>query len=196
MSVILKKLALSLFTDRKVLKTIGGIVLGIFVMIAMPIAAVTAVFSGDIKLDLEELKARVEAEIPDHALAGSRVLSEKLDEISEAMTQAGLAEYASSAQNISVVFLSDHMTESDFAIRLAGCYQKGQTNESFLSVLNETFGTSISVDELFTVAGDQTIETEAQTEEETEDSEESAPTVNESKPAIEKENEEKMEMIE
>ena len=138
----------------------------------------------------------MEAEIPDHALAGSRVLSEKLDEISEAMTQAGLAEYASSAQNISIVFLSDHMTESDFAIRLAGCYQKGQTNESFLSVLNETFGTSISVDDLFTVAGDQTIETEAQTEEETEDSEESAPTVNESKPAIEKENEEKMEMIE
>ena len=196
MSVILKKLALSLFTDRKVLKTVGGIILGILVMIAMPIAAVTAVFSGDIKLDLEELKARVEAEIPDHALAGSRVLSEKLDEISEAMTKAGLSEYASSAQNISIVFLSDHMTESDFAIRLAGCYQKGQTNESFLSVLNETFGTSISVDELFTVAGDQTIETEAQTEEETEDSEESAPTVNESKPAIEKENEEKMEMIE
>ena len=157
MSVILKKLALSLFTDRKALKTIGGIVLGIFVMIAMPIAAVTAVFSGDIKLDLEELKARVEAEIPDHALDGSRVLSEKLDEISEAMTKAGLSEYASSAQNISVVFLSDHMTESDFALRLAGCYQKGQTNESFLSVLNETFGTSISVDELFTVAGDQTI---------------------------------------
>ena len=196
MIVILKKLALSLFTDRKALKTVGGIILGILVMIAMPIAAVTAVFSGDIKLDLEELKARVEAEIPDHALAGSRVLSEKLDEISEAMTQAGLAEYTSSAQNISIVFLSDHMTESDFAIRLAGCYQKGQTNESFLSVLNETFGTSISVDELFTVAGDQTIETEAQTEEETEDSEESAPTVNESKPAIEKENEEKMEMIE
>jgi septal ring-binding cell division protein DamX len=196
MSVILKKLALSLFTDRKVLKTVGGIILGILVMIAMPIAAVTAVFSGDIKLDLEELKARVEAEIPDHALDGSRVLSEKLDEISEAMTQAGLAEYASSAQNISIVFLSDHMTESDFAIRLAGCYQKGQTNESFLSVLNETFGMAISAEDLLNVAGDQTVETEEQTEEETEDSKESAPTVNESKPVIEKENEEKMEMIE
>ena len=196
MSVILKKLALSLFTDRKALKTIGGILLGLLVMIAMPIAAVTALFRGEIKLDPEELKQRVEAEIPDHALAGSRELSEKLDEISEVMAQSGVSEYTSSAQNISIVFLSDHMMENDFALRLAGCYQKGQTNESFLSVLNETFGTAVNVDDLFTVAGDQTIETEAQTEEATENSEESEAEVDETKPVIEKENEEKLEMIE
>lgn len=164
MSAVLRKLAVSLLTDKKVLKTIGGIILGIMVMIAMPIAAVMALFSSDIQLDMDELRQQVEAEISGEDLAGSRVLSEKLSEIEAAMMAAGFAEYAQSAQNFSIVFLSDRMNDVGFAEKLAGCYREGQTNESLLSVINAAFGTAVSLEELLSVSGDQTIETEAETE--------------------------------
>lgn len=164
MSAVLKKLAVSLLTDKKVLKTIGGIIFGIMVMIAMPIAAVMALFSGDIALDMDELRQQVEAELSDEELAGSKVLSEKLNEIETAMTAAGFAEYAWPAQNLSIVFLSDRMNDAGFAAMLAGCYREGQTNESLLSVINSTFGTAVDLNDLLSVAGDQTIETEAETE--------------------------------
>lgn len=163
MSAVLKKLAVSLLTDKKVLKTIGGIILGIMVMIAMPIAAVIALFRSDIQLDMDELRQQVEAELSGEDLAGSTVLMEKLSEIEAAMTAAGFAEYAESAKNVSIVFLSSQMNDAGFATKLAGCYQEGQTNESLLSVINAAFGTAVTLDDLMAVAGDQTIETEAET---------------------------------
>ena len=164
MSAVLKKLALSLLTDKKVLKTIGGIILGLMVMIAMPIAAVMALFNGDLSLDMDELRQQVEAEISGEDLAGSRVLSEKLSEIETAMIAAGFAEYAESAKNVSIVFLADQMNDAGFATKLAGCYREGQTNESLLSAINAAFGTAVEVNDLLSVAGDQTIETEAEEE--------------------------------
>ena len=41
----LKKIAVSSLTNPKVLKTVGGIVLGVIVLIIMPIAAVVSVFN-------------------------------------------------------------------------------------------------------------------------------------------------------
>ena len=47
----LKKIAVALFTNPKVLKTVLGIVLGIVIALITPILAVIAVFNGGIKLD-------------------------------------------------------------------------------------------------------------------------------------------------
>ena len=51
----LKKMAVALFTNPKVLKTVLGIVLGIVIALITPILAVIAVFNGGIKLDTEKL---------------------------------------------------------------------------------------------------------------------------------------------
>ena len=78
------------------------------------------------------------------------------------------------------------MEEEGFAEMLAGCFQSGQTNESFLAVVNEAFGAEITLEEINAVAGDLAIEpetgeadtskdetrTETGTEEMTEESEE------------------------
>lgn len=186
MSVIIKKLLLAVLTDKKALKRIGGIMLGIAVLIMMPIGALTALLSGGIALDPDELKQEVEAQMSGENMAGGERLSEKLSEISEAMEAAGFAEFVKPAQNISVVFLSDRMEEEGFAEMLAGCFQSGQTNESFLAVVNVAFGAEITLDEINAVAGDLAIEpetgeadtskdetrTETGTEEMTEESEE------------------------
>ena len=186
MSVIIKKLLLAVLTDKKALKRIGGIMLGIVVLIMMPIGALTALLSGGIALDPGELKQEVEAQMSGENMADGELLSEKLSEISEAMEAAGFAEFVKPAQNISVVFLSDRMEEEGFTEMLAGCFQSGQTTESFLTVVNVTFGVEIAQEELTAVAGDLAIEpengeadtskdetrTETGTEEMTEESEE------------------------
>lgn len=51
----LKKVAVALLTDKRVLKTLGGIVLGILIIIIMPVVAVISVFSGNIELDTNAL---------------------------------------------------------------------------------------------------------------------------------------------
>ena len=160
MSVIIKKLLLAVFTDKKALKTVGGILLGIVVLIMMPIGALTALLSGGITIDPGELKQEVEAQMSGENMADGELLSEKLSEISEAMEAAGFAEYVKPAQNIAVVFLSDRLETDGFAETLAGCFQSGQTNESFLAVVNVTFGVEIPPEELTQVTGDLTIESD------------------------------------
>lgn len=186
MSTIIKKLLLAVLTDKKALKTIGGILLGIVVLIMMPIGALMALISGGITIDPEVLKQEVEAQMSGENLAGGEILSGKLAKISEAMEAAGFAEFIKPAQNIAVVFLSDRMEDDGFAEMLAGCFQSGQTNESFLAVVNVAFGAEISLEEINAVAGDLAIEpetgeadtskdetrTETGTEEMTEESEE------------------------
>ena len=51
----LKKIAVAILTNPKVLKTIGGIVLGILIIIIMPIVAVVSIFSGDVDIDYGRL---------------------------------------------------------------------------------------------------------------------------------------------
>lgn len=55
----LKKIAVALFTNPKVLKTVLGIVLGIVIALITPILAVIAVFNGGIKLDTEKLQQMI-----------------------------------------------------------------------------------------------------------------------------------------
>lgn len=52
----LKKIAVSLLTDKKVIKTIGGIIIGIIIIVVMPIIAVVSVFNGSMDIDTDKLK--------------------------------------------------------------------------------------------------------------------------------------------
>jgi len=47
----LKKIAVALLTNPKVLKTVLGIVLGIIIIIIMPIVAIVSIFNGSIEID-------------------------------------------------------------------------------------------------------------------------------------------------
>ena len=77
----LKKLAVYIGTDKKALKTVAGIVLGVVLLLVLPIAAVLGIFSGEVKIDtdrLQELIAKQQA-------TGEAVMAE----IEEQMTAAG-----------------------------------------------------------------------------------------------------------
>lgn len=52
----LKKAAVYIPTDKKALKTVLGIVLGVIIIIIMPILAVLGIFNGNIEIDTDRLQ--------------------------------------------------------------------------------------------------------------------------------------------
>lgn len=61
--VALKKIAVSLLTDKKVIKTIGGIVIGIIIIVVMPIIAVVSIFNGSMDIDTDKLSQSIQENI-------------------------------------------------------------------------------------------------------------------------------------
>lgn len=55
----LKKVAVLLLTDKRVLKAVGGLILGLLIMIIMPIVAVVSILNGDMELDTDRLQQMV-----------------------------------------------------------------------------------------------------------------------------------------
>ena len=51
----LKKIAVALLTDKKVIKIIGGIIIGIIIIVVMPIVAVVSIFNGSMNIDTDKL---------------------------------------------------------------------------------------------------------------------------------------------
>lgn len=59
----LKKIAVALLTDKKVIKTIGGIIIGIIIIVVMPIIAVVSVFNGSMDIDTDKLGKSIQENI-------------------------------------------------------------------------------------------------------------------------------------
>lgn len=55
----LKKVAVLLLTDKRVLKAVGGLILGPLIMIIMPIVAVVSILNGDMELNTDRLQQMV-----------------------------------------------------------------------------------------------------------------------------------------
>ena len=78
----LKKIAVALLTDKKVIKTIGGIVIGIIIIVVMPIVAVVSVFNGSMDIDTDKLNQSIQENI-------SAEQMENLQLINDTMTGRG-----------------------------------------------------------------------------------------------------------
>ena len=137
---ILKKAAVALGSNKKVLKTIAGIALGIVVIVCMPIIALLGIFSGgaDIEIDTGAVYDRIEGWQP--------------DAVEEKMEESGLSEeQIEQARALYSFTLFRFAGEENFAERLAGCFAAGQTDEELISSINAEFGTAITSEEFRTV---------------------------------------------
>ena len=56
----LKKIAVALLTNPKVIKTIFGIVIGIIIVVVMPIVAVISIFNGSMDIDTDKLSQSIQ----------------------------------------------------------------------------------------------------------------------------------------
>lgn len=143
----LKKLAVYIFTDKKVLKTVLGIVLGAIIIIVMPIVAVVSIFNGDINIDTDRLQTMVVQNLSAEEKAKLQFVEDTMYGIETAMKDAGHTGRIKEAQVLYVLALSDKAHESDFISKLVGCFTVEQTDEQLIAAVNSAFGTQLTVED-------------------------------------------------
>lgn len=144
----LKKIAVSLLTNPKVLKIIGGIVLGILIMIIMPVVAVVSVFNGDLKFDTDRLQEMIEENLSAEEQEKLQFIEDSMYGMEHAMTEVGCTQQqVKEAQVLFMLALSDKAAEEGFMETLVGCFAAGQTEEQLIASVNTAFGTELSAAE-------------------------------------------------
>lgn len=143
----LKKIAVALLTNPKVIKTIGGIVLGIIIIIIMPIVAVVSIFNGGIDLDTDRLQQMVVENLSAEEQAKLQLVEDTMLSIESEMKAAGFNGRVKEAQVLYALVLSEHASESDFVSKLVGCFTADQTDEQLIEAVNNTFGTELTADD-------------------------------------------------
>lgn len=143
----LKKIAVTLLTNPKVIKTIGGIVLGIIIIIIMPIVAVVSIFNGGIDLDTDRLQQMVVENLSAEEQAKLQLVEDTMLSIESEMKAAGFNGRVKEAQVLYALVLSEHASESNFVSKLVGCFTADQTDEQLIEAVNNTFGTELTADD-------------------------------------------------
>ena len=109
----LKKIAVALLTNPKVIKTIGGIVLGIIIIIIMPIVAVVSIFNGGIDLDTDRLQLMVVENLSAEEQAKLQLVEDTMLSIESEMKAAGFSGRVKEAQVLYALILSEHAVYID-----------------------------------------------------------------------------------
>lgn len=144
----LKKIAVAVLTDKKLRRTVLGIVLGVIIIIIMPVAAVISLFNGDIEIDTDRLQTLVVENLSAEEKAKLQAVEDTMYAIEDEMKAAGFtAEKAKEAQVLYVLALSDYAEQTDFVSKLAGCFAEDQTDEQLISAVNSAFGTELKTED-------------------------------------------------
>ena len=148
----LKKIAVALLTDKKVLKAIGMTVLVLIVALLLPLMAMMAILSGDIELDTDELMDRIEENLSANELAMLTTIEDTMEAIDTALTDAEMPSRVGEAQALYIMALYNHSGSSNFVSRLVSCFWENQTDTQLINAVNSEFGTSIAVEEFSRIA--------------------------------------------
>lgn len=140
----LKKFAVYIFTDKKALKTVIGIVLGIIIIVVMPIVAVVSLFNGNIAIDTDRLQTMVVQNLSAEEKSKLQFVEDTMNSIDEKMKAAGFDGRVKEAQVLYVLALSDFSHNPDFADKLVSCFQENQTDEQLITAVNSAFGTQLT----------------------------------------------------
>lgn len=149
----LKKIAVSLLTNPKALKTIGGIVLGIIIIIIMPIIAVISVFNGSIEINTDRLQTMVIENLSAEQKTKLQFVEDTMYAIEDGMTGAGFTDKVKEAQVLYVLVLSDKANESNFISMLVGCFEEEQTDVQLVDAVNDAFGTKLIAEDFTKLMG-------------------------------------------
>lgn len=149
----LKKIALALATDRKALQKVGMAVLVIVVALFMPMVAIVSVFSGTLKLDTAALQVQIQENLTPEQRQMLQHTEDTMNAISSALQEAQMPERVKEAQVLYILALYDHGSQPGFVSRLVSCFQKEQTDEQLIAVVNRTFGTDIQTEHFTQLVG-------------------------------------------
>ena len=150
----LKKLSAVVLSDKNNLKTAVGIIIGIIVIIAMPIAAVLSIFSGNMNIDTNRLQQMITESLTSEEEDNLKFIEDTMLSLNKKMTDAGFHDRVKEAQVLYVLALSDYSKEDGFTEKLLGCFAAEQTDEQLILAVNEAFGTDIKSEDFTKVMND------------------------------------------
>ena len=144
----LKKIAVAVLTDKKLRRTVLGIILGVIIIVIMPVAAVISLFNGDIEIDTDRLQTLVVENLSAEEKAKLQAVENTMYAIEDEMKAAGFtAEKAKEAQVLYVLALSDYAEQTDFVSKLLGCFAEEQTDKQLIAAVNAAFGTELKTED-------------------------------------------------
>ncbi len=148
----LKKIAVALLTDKRVVKTVGTAALVLIVTILLPLMAIILLLSGNVELDVGQLQQQITANLTSEERSMLQSIEDTMNALDTGLTDAGMPNRVTEAQALYIMALYNQSGQTDFVPRLVSCFQEGQTDAQLISAVNEAFGTSISVEEFSHVA--------------------------------------------
>ena len=143
----LKKIAVSLLTDKKVIKIIGGIIIGVIIIVVMPIIAVVSVFNGSMNIDTDKLNQSIQANISAEQMENLQLINDTMTEVEKQLDKKELSACNTQAEVIYLFSLSDKSEDKDFVKSFVSCFKKNQSDEDLIKAVNQKFGTEIKYDE-------------------------------------------------
>lgn len=143
-----KRIAVAVFTDKNSRKTVIGLILGIIVVIAMPIAVFISALNMSADMDSEDLKRFVSEELTDEEKAELQTVEDTMKAIETAMTEKGFtAEKTKAAQALYFFFLYERSGDESFAEKLSACFAEDQTDEQLIAAVNSAFGMELKAED-------------------------------------------------
>lgn len=86
----LKKIAVSLLTDKKVIKTIGGIIISVIIIVVMPIIAVVSIFNGSMDIDTDKLGKSIQENISAEQMENLQLINDTMTEVEKQLYKKGV----------------------------------------------------------------------------------------------------------
>ena len=143
----LKKIAVALLTDKKVIKIIGGIIIGIIIIVVMPIVAVVSIFNGSMDIDTDKLNQSIQENISAEQMENLQLINDTMTEVENKLKSKKLSDCNTQAEVIYLFSLSDKAEDKDFVKNFVSCFKKSQSDEDLIKAVNQKFGTEIKYDE-------------------------------------------------
>ena len=143
----LKKIAVSLLTDKKVIKIIGGIIICIIIVVIMPIIAVISIFNGSMDIDTDKLSQSIQENISAEQMANFQLINDTMTEVEKQLDKKELSDCNTQAEVIYLFSLSDKPKDKDFVKNFVSCLKKNQSDEDLIKTVNVKFGTEIEYSE-------------------------------------------------
>lgn len=143
----LKKIAVALLKNPKVLKVVVGIVLGIIFIIIMPVIAVVSVFNGGVEIDTNKLQQYIQENVSAEQEQQFEKMEKTMTKVEKRLADKKLSKYNTQAEVIYLMCLVDKSEDENFVKDFASCFKKNQSQDELINAVNEKFQLNINQDE-------------------------------------------------
>lgn len=148
----LKKIAISIVSNPKVLKKILIWVLVLLFAFFTPLLAIYTALTGELQVDTDRLLEIYEQSITDELIEELQKMNDTMEEIEDALDGAGLKGNFREAQVLCALGLFKFSDEDDFTSMLVYCFQNSENDEELVENINIKFGSDIKYEEFKRIA--------------------------------------------